>query len=124
VANCTHEEVRLIIDTGLTDSNIESLIAFADAEMLARGMTGTAWTTNLKKQVSMLLTASLAAMNDVRSQGKEGFMTTSLSLPKYYRMLAEEHIKRASIPVRITGKVKATPYEHIDEDDRYQEDLR
>jgi len=102
MTNCLPTDVRDIIDTGTTDERLTALIALADAEMLARGMTGTAWTTNLKKQVSMLLTASLAAMNDTRSMGKEGFMTTSLSLPKYYRMLAEEHIKRASVPALIS----------------------
>ena len=92
--NCTNTEVRDIIDTGLTDARLTALIVLADAEITARGLTGSTWTSDLKKQVSMLLAASLAAMNDVRSMGKEGYMVTSLSLPKWYRQQAEDLIRK------------------------------
>lgn len=101
MANCTFSDVRLIIDTGLTDANLTSLITLADAEMTARGMTGSNWTTNLKKQVSMLLTASLAAMNDARSRGREDYKVTT-DLPKYYRERAEELISRSSEPALLS----------------------
>ena len=101
MANCTAADVRLIIDTGLTDTNLGSLITLADAEMTARGMTGVLWTTNLKKQVSMLLAASLASMNDARSHGREDYKV-STSLPKYYRERAEELINHSSEPALLS----------------------
>ena len=101
MANCAASDVRLIIDTGLTDANLGSLITLADAEMTARGMSGSIWTANLRKQVSMLLTASLAAMNDARSRGREDYKV-STDLPKYYRERAEELINRSSEPALIS----------------------
>lgn len=48
----------------------------------------------------MLLAASLAAMNDVRSQGKNDYVARDL--PKYYREQAEILISRASVPALIS----------------------
>ena len=101
MANCVAADVRLIIDTGLTDANLTSLITLADEEMTSRSFTTATWTTSLKKKLSMVLTAELASMNDVRSQGKDGAVYTSVSLPKYYRTQAEELIRRVSLPAII-----------------------
>lgn len=101
MANCLAADVRLIIDTGLTDANLTSLITLADEEMTSRGFTTATWTTSLKKKLSMLLTAELAAMNDVRSKGKDGSEVISTSLPKYYRTQAEELVRRVSLPAFI-----------------------
>lgn len=93
MANCAHEDVRLIIDTGLIDTNIESLIALADQEITDRGLDGL--TTIVKKQISMLLTASLASMNDVRSRGINSSEAVASNLPQYYREQAEALIARS-----------------------------
>jgi hypothetical protein len=50
----------------------------------------------------MLLTASLAAMNDVRSQGKQDYEGAKVSLPQYYRNQAERLINLASLPAIIS----------------------
>lgn len=110
--NCTPTEVRDIIDTGLTDTRLTALIVWADAEMTARKLTTAEWTTGLKAQVSALLTASLAAMNDVRSHDKDDY-AASTNLPKYYRALAEELISRASYPALISYN---EPVEEEDEE--------
>ena len=99
--NCTHSEVRYIIDTGLTDVQLTALIVWADAEMTARCLTTAEWTVGLKAQVSALLTASLASMNDVRSTAKADYQGAT-DLPKYYRLRAEELINRASLPAMIS----------------------
>jgi hypothetical protein len=101
MVNSTYADVRLIIDTGLTDANLTSLIVLADAEMTARRMTSSVYTANLKKQISMLLTASLAAMNDVRSEAKGDYMGSG-GLPQYYRSQAEMLISRSSEPALIS----------------------
>jgi hypothetical protein len=123
MVNCTAADVRRILNTGLVDSDLDLLIAQADAEMTARGLTTATWTTDLKKQVSALIAASLAAMNDARSRGKAGSQVGEgrSTLSKWFRECAEGLISSTH---RVTGKVVSTPYEHIDEDDRYQEDLR
>ena len=123
MANCTASDMRMILNTGLVDAELDLLIIQADAEMTARGLTTAIWTPDLKKQVSALLAASLAAMNDSRSRGKVGNEPGEgrYTLSKWYRECAERLIQSTN---RITAKVVSTPYEHIDEDNRYQEDLR
>jgi hypothetical protein len=123
MANCITTDVRDILDTGLDDTALSRLITLADAEMTARGLTDSIWTADLKKHISSLLTASLAAMNDARSSGKGGYEIGEgrTTLSKWYRECAETLITSAE---RITGKVIGTPYIHIDEDDRYPEGLR
>ena len=100
MVNCIPDDVRTIIDTGLTDEQLTGLIEEADAEMLARGLTGSAWTLGLKKTISKFIAASHAAMNDVRSHGKADYAADKL--PQYYRERAEALITQASYPALIS----------------------
>ena len=59
MANCTATEVKLIITTTMVDADITSLITLADAEITARGLDSRS--SNLKKTISMLLTADLVS---------------------------------------------------------------
>ena len=87
MAYCTNSEVRYIIATGLSDAGLTALIVLADAEIDQRGL-GTL-PANIAKQISMLITASLAAMNDVTSYGKADYEAGSANLSKLYRDKAE-----------------------------------
>jgi len=57
MANCSAAEVKLIISTNLSDADITSLITLADAEVTSRGLDTR--NSNIKKTISMLLTADL-----------------------------------------------------------------
>lgn len=94
MANCTNSEVRYICSTGLDDTQLTALIVLADAEMSDRGITSTNYSAGTLKQVSMLITASLAAMNEITTYGKSDYSSTGESMPKYYRKLAEDLIVR------------------------------
>ena len=92
MVNCTYTDVRDIIDTGLADARLTALIVLSDAEISERDISGSA---NILKQISMLITASLAAMNDTNSTGKADYAAEGgsfSSLSKMYRKAAEELI--------------------------------
>lgn len=62
MANCTPRDVRLIINTKLTDSDVETLISLADQEMADRSLDDRPAKT--KRLLSMLLAASYIALRD------------------------------------------------------------
>jgi len=62
LANCTPQDVRLIINTKLTDGEVETLIGLADQEMADRSLGDRPAKT--KRLLSMLLTASYIALRD------------------------------------------------------------
>jgi hypothetical protein len=89
MVNCSAADVRLIIDTSLTDGNIGSLITLADAEMTARGLDEGA--SDVKKLISMLITASLCAMRDPATKSIGEYTEAKLNA-EGWRNLAETHI--------------------------------
>ena len=89
MANCEDSDVRLIIDTSLTDGNIGSLITLADAEMTARGLDEGA--SDIKKLISMLITASLCALRDPASKSIGEYTESKLNA-EGWRNLAENYI--------------------------------
>ena len=109
--NCIPDDVRLILDTGLEDNDLEALIDVADGEIAARGFSGSVWTAALKRQLSMLLTAELASLNEsrIRNAGEYGDVQTS---GRKYRERAEALIKNAGEPALLVW-TEPTP----DEDD-------
>lgn len=62
MANCTPRDVRLIINTKLTDIEVETLIGLADQEMEDRNLGDRHAKT--RRLLSMLLTASYIALRD------------------------------------------------------------
>lgn len=86
----TYADVRLIVDTKLTNANITSLIVLADQEIVTKQLTARA--ANDLKTISMLLTAAWIAGRDpyVRSVGdyREQRLTA-----KDWRELAKDHIR-------------------------------
>jgi len=92
MANCVAADVKLIINTGLSDDNVGSLITLADAEMTSRGLDE--GTTNEKKLISMLLTASLCAMRDPSSKGIGNYQESGILDAKGWREEAEIRVAR------------------------------
>jgi len=95
MANCDASDVRILVDTGLTDSSIVDLIALADGEIFARKLS-TNWTANNLKQLSMLLTAELVANDDtsLRNAGEYGAKGQA---PEKFRKQAEKLISNLEI---------------------------
>lgn len=95
MANCTATEVKIIIDTGMSDADVGSLITLADLEISSRSL------VNNLKLISMLISASLVALRDDKSRlsgayaaragGEFGY---SYSLSAYLRKMAEDLIRR------------------------------
>jgi hypothetical protein len=96
MVNCVEDDVRRIIDTGLVDADVTALIVLADAEINDREIDAS---PGVLKQISMLITASLAAMNDSKSLGKTDYSVvdnTSGNLAAAYRKAAEGLINSIS----------------------------
>jgi len=95
MGNCDASDVRILVDTGLTDSSIIDLIALADGEILARKLS-TVWTSANLQQLSMLLTAELVANNDtsLRNPGEYG---PKGQAPEKFRKQAEHLISSLEI---------------------------
>jgi len=87
--NSTSSDIRLIIDSGLTNDEITAIIVLADAEMTARGLDEGA--SNIKKLISMLITASLCALRDPASKSIGEYTESKLSA-EGWRSLAENYI--------------------------------
>jgi len=124
---CTYLEVKRVIDTSASSGDIAALILLADEEIDDRVDAGTGnWTNNNLKKLSMLLTAESLALNDTSARAADDTSKGYNNPAKKYRDQAEDLIARlsSSPPSNHSAIIVATPYEHVDEDDRYQEDLR
>jgi len=66
MAYCSADDVRLLVDTALTDGNIDSLIAFADDD-LDNLLDGASMSSALKQACSMRLTACMIVENQPES---------------------------------------------------------
>lgn len=67
LAYCTASDVRLLVHTSLSDSDIESLIALADAELDSM-LGGASMSTTQKKNCSMRLTAVMIVASQPRRE--------------------------------------------------------
>ena len=65
-ANCTFNQVRQIINTSISDSDITALIALSDAEISDRGLTGLS--VSALQEISMLLTAEKIVLRDPKTR--------------------------------------------------------
>jgi len=89
----TYTDVRRIIDTGLEDADITSMITGADQELRDRDISGSALTM---KTVSALITASMIAFRDPRSTGVGDYSESNRD-PKDWRDEAERIITSSLI---------------------------
>lgn len=107
MVNCTFDEVRLIIDSTLTDVNITALIVIADAEITARHITSTSRSAGVLKLISMYLTASYIAMRDPHSRSVGKYRETVASA-KDWMLLANQKINDTSPIPRLAYNVEIT----------------
>ena len=95
MANCDASDVRLLVDTGLENSDIIDLIALADGEIFARKLS-TAWSSDNLKQLSMLLAAELVANNDTSIRNANEYGPKGQA-PEKFRKQAEKLISNLEI---------------------------
>lgn len=93
MAYSTYTDVRRIIATSLLDPDLTALIILADQEINDRNISGNA---DIKKTISMLFTAAMAAMKDPKSTGIGDYKET-INTGADYRFFAEGYINKNQI---------------------------
>ena len=96
MAYCTFTEVKRIISTNMASADITALIVLADAEIDARELDGRG--SNIKKQISMFLTASMIALKQPQTASLGGVSANASASVIDWRKLAEDLIKRSGEP--------------------------
>jgi len=109
---CTAADVRLIVSTSLTDTEISGIIEMSDAEIDRRIGVQSSSDTLIKK-LSMLLTAHAIKTRQPESQAVGEWKEVHNPLEVWEREM--ERIYRLHGGV----SVEASEYRHIDEDTRY-----
>jgi hypothetical protein len=100
-ANCTYTQVRQIINTSVSDSDITALIALSDAEISDRSLTGLS--ASALQEISMLLTAEKIVLRDPKTRAAyytvEAGLNDSVKFasPEDYRAAAERRICTAEV---------------------------
>jgi hypothetical protein len=116
MAYCSASDVREIIHTSLTDSEIDSVIEMSDALIIRR--IGTQSTTDkVIKKLSMLITARTIKTRQPQSLATGEYREESGNLLETWGNEIEEIYRLYKIPI-----IKSSEYRHIDEDQRYPED--
>lgn len=119
MAYCTSTQVKSIIHTTLTPDEIDEIIAESDWEIDQTIGSQTPGDLGARK-LSKLLTAIQIKTRQPTSYGAGEYRETHNPTSVWQNEVARVFRLAKDSP----GKIIATPYEHIDEDDRYQEDLR
>ncbi|MBC8497734.1 hypothetical protein ISS40_01140 [Candidatus Bathyarchaeota archaeon] len=109
---CTAADVRLIVSTSLTDTEISGIIEMSDAEIDRRIGVQSA-SDKLVKKLSMLLAAHAIKTRQPESQAVGEWKEAHNPLEVWEREM--ERIYRLHGGV----SVEASEYRHIDEDTRY-----
>ena len=116
MAYCVSSDVRLIVNTTLTDVEITGIIEMSDAEIDARIGTQTSGDKLIKK-LSMLLTAHTIKTRQPQSQAIGEYREDAGDVLEVW----EREIERIYRLYRGVS-VKATEHRHIDESKRYPEE--
>ena len=115
MAYCTASDIRLIVSTSLTDTEISGIIAMSDAEIDNRiGSKDTS--DELVKKLSVLLTAHIIKTRQPRSLAIGEYKEDSGNVLEVW----EREIERIYRLYKGVS-VKASDYSHIEEDTRYPE---
>ena len=112
---CTAADVRLVINTKLTDNEITGIIEMSDAEINRRNGSQSA-SDKLIKKLSMLLTAHTIKSRYPQNQALGEYREASENILEVWEREIE-HIYKLYKGV----SMKASDYRHIDEEKRYQE---
>lgn len=94
MAYCTADDVKLLIRTNLSDANITSLIAQADAD-LDDMLGGASMSTTLKKSCSMRLTAIMIAQRQPTSSRILGASVTYGDRVKQWKQEVKNRVAKA-----------------------------
>ena len=113
MAYCTASDVRLIIHTSLTDSDITSIIETSDAQIDKR-LGAQSSSDKVVKKLSMLLTAKTIKGRQPRSVAVGEYREDSGNILEVWTQEIEGLYRLYRSP-----SVKASDYRHIDEDERY-----
>jgi hypothetical protein len=113
VAYCTASDVRLIIHTSLSDSDIASIIDTSDAQ-IDRRIGAQSPSDNAVKKLSMLITAKIIKARQPRSVAAGEYREDSGDVMEVWAGEIEGLFRLYGSP-----KFKASEYRHIDEDERY-----
>ena len=113
MAYCTASDVRLIIHTSLTDSDITSIIETSDAQIDKR-LGAQSSSDKVVKKLSMLITAKTIKARQPRSVAAGEYREDSGNILEVWTQEIEELYRLYRSP-----SVKASDYRHIDEDERY-----
>ncbi len=115
MAYCAASDVRLIINTTLTDDQVTSIIEMSDAE-IDRRIGAQDASDKLIKKLSILLTAHTIKTRQPRSQAIGEYREDAGDVLKVW----ESEIERI-FRLYKGVLVKASEYKHIDESKRYPE---
>lgn len=118
MAYCVYTDVTDIITTSLIQAQIEGIIEESDAEINLRIGSQTAGDKVIKK-LSKLMTAIQVKTQQPTAMAAGEYSETHNPIPVW-----QAEINRIFSFAGSGGKVVGTPYEHINEDSRYQEELR
>jgi hypothetical protein len=113
---CTASDVRRIIHTSLTDSDIASIVETSDAQIDKR-LGAQSSSDKVVKKLSMLLTAKTIKARQPWSMAAGEYREDSGNILDVWTQEIEEFYRLYGSP-----SVKASEYRHIDEDERYPEE--
>ncbi|HUV53890.1 MAG TPA: hypothetical protein VMW03_01650 [Candidatus Krumholzibacteriaceae bacterium] len=116
MAYCTASDVRRIIHTSLTDSEITSIIEMSDAQIDKR-LGAQSPSDKVVKKLSMLLTAKTIKGRQPRSVAAGEYREDSGDILEVWTQEIEGLFRLYKSPT-----IKASEYRHIDEDERYPEE--
>jgi len=112
---CSASDVRLIINTSLSDAQIDTVIELSDAEIDKRLGSRSA-SDKLIKKLSMLLTAHTIKTRQPQSQAIGAYKENAGNVLEVW----EREIDRI-FQLYKGATIKVSEYQHIDEDARYPE---
>ena len=113
MAYCTASDIRRIIHTSLTDSEITSIIETSDAQLDKR-LGAQSSSDKVVKKLSMLLSAKTIKARQPRSVAAGEYREDSGNIIEVWAQEIEGLFRLYSSP-----SIKASEYRHIDEEERY-----
>ena len=113
---CTASDVRMIIHTSLTDTDIASVIEMSDAE-IDRRLGPQSGLDKIIKKLSMLLSAHTIKQRQPMSVAAGEYREDSGDILEVWGREIEKVFRLYKSP-----SIKASKYGHIDEDERYPEE--
>jgi hypothetical protein len=116
VAYCTASDIRLIIHTSLSDTDIASIIETSDA-VIDRRIGAQSVSDKAVKKLSMLITARTIKARQPRSVAAGDYREDSGDVMEVWAQEIEGLFRLYGSPT-----FKASKYRHIDEDERYPEE--